>query len=305
MRATSKILTVVVPVFNGQDCLGRCLDSLLIPDQALFRALEVLVVNDGSTDGTSALARGYAERHPGVFRVIDKENGNSGSCINAALAVAAGKYFRELDADDWFDTAALAELIRLLEERNEDIVSTLKKNHFPDGMVVSYEGLGVDYGKTCLIDGFRFVKGCDKVHFTMHAMSYRTDFLRSIGYRQQEGLYYTDQDLCYFPLKAARDIWFSELCVYQYSEGNPDQSVARRNVILHRHDIFLIVRRQLEDFLPIQDALGECRRRLLLEVIVNSVLAFRSVSPASDPDWQELVRLISRQPELAARFLDK
>ena len=94
-----KILTIVVPVYNMEDCLNRCLDSLLISSQELMQMLEVIVVNDGSTDGTSALAHSYEARFPGVFFVIDKENGNSGSCINAALAVATGKYFRQLDAE--------------------------------------------------------------------------------------------------------------------------------------------------------------------------------------------------------------
>lgn len=293
----AKILSVAVPAYNARDFIRQCLDSLLIPEQELFRALDVIVVNDGSTDGTSAIAHTYAERYPGVFRVIDKENGNSGSCINAALAVAEGKYFRELDSDDRFDTGALAAFVRLLAGRSEDIVSSLKLNRFPDGHTVTYEGLPVDYGKTCLIDCFRPRHPRDKVHFTMHTMSFRTAFLRSIGYRQLEGIFYTDMVLCYFPLKAARDIWFSDLCVYQYSEGREGQSLAPENLIRHRRDFFLVSKCLLEDFIPIQDSLGENRRRILLEIIYNYVNAFYQLSPASDPDRKELDRLTDLQPE--------
>ena len=294
----AKALTVAVPAYNAQDFLGRCLDSLLIKDEQLFRALEVIVVNDGSTDGTSALAHRYAALYPDVFQVIDKDNGNSGSCINAALAVATGKYFRELDSDDWFDTEALAQLILLLEERSEDLVSTLKKNHLPNGHITSYKGLLVDYDRTCLLDAFRFRHPRDKVHFTMHTLCFRTDFLRSIGYRQMEGIFYTDMILCYFPLKAAKDIWFSKLCVYQYTEGREGQSLSPDNLVKHRHDFFLVSKRLLDDFIPIQDSVGESRRRILLEIIYNYVYTFYRLSSPEEPDRVELDRLISLQPEL-------
>lgn len=298
-----KVLTVVIPAYHSQDFLGRCLDSLLIPDQERFRALEVIVVNDGSTDGTSCLAHQYETRFPDVFHVIDKENGNSGSCINAALEVATGKYFRELDSDDWFDTDALADFLLLLEGRSEDVVSSLKKNHFPNGYVQSYGNLGVDYDRNCLLDDFLFKKPADKVHFTMHTLSFRTDFLRSIGYRQMEGIFYTDMVLCYFPLKSARDIWFSRLCVYQYSDGREGQSLAPDNLALHRHDFFLVSQRLLDDFIPIQDALGENRRRILLEIIYNYVNVFYQLCPEQDPDRRELDRLVNLQPQLKKQFI--
>lgn len=299
----SKLLSVVVPAFNARQRLGRCLDSLLIRNQELLAALEVIVVNDGSTDDTSEIAHRYSAAYPDVFVVIDKENGNSGSCVNAALAVARGRYFRELDSDDWLDTDALEAFVGLLADCREDIVSTLKRDHFPDGHTFSYEGIGVDYDKTCLLDEFRFKRPMDKVHFTMHAMSYRTDFLRSICYRQLEGLFYTDQDLCYFPLKAARDIRFSRLCVYQYSEGRDDQSIAIRNVIKYKHDIFLIAKQLLEDFISVENELSENRRRVLLEIVYNPVFAFYSVSGNPyEPDVEELNRLVDLQTDLKQRM---
>ena len=294
----AKSLTVVVPAYNAQDFLGRCLDSLLVPEPERFLLLEVIVVNDGSDDGTSAIAHRYAAQYPEVFRVIDKENGNSGSCINAALAIATGKYFRELDSDDWVDTSALSQLLILLEGCNQDLVSTLKKDRYPDGRITSYEGLGVDYDKSCLIDSFRFRNDFDKVHFTMHALCFRTAFLRSIGYRQLEGVFYTDMILCYFTLKDARDIWFSRLCVYQYSDGRNGQSMSPQNAIKHRHDFFLVSKTLLDDFIPIQDSFGENRRRILLELIYNYVNAFYLLSPVSDPDRKEMDRLVNMQPEL-------
>lgn len=105
-----KILTIVIPTYNMQDYLRRCLDSLIVPEEQM-QLLEVLVVNDGSKDNSSAIAHEYQDKYPGTFRVIDKENGNYGSCVNRGLKEATGKYIKILDADDWFDTKALTSFV--------------------------------------------------------------------------------------------------------------------------------------------------------------------------------------------------
>lgn len=76
-----------------------------------MEALEVLVINDGSRDRSSAIAHSYADRYPQTFRVIDKENGNYGSCINRGPKEATGKYIRICDADDWYITIELTKFI--------------------------------------------------------------------------------------------------------------------------------------------------------------------------------------------------
>ena len=101
-----KVLTIVIPAYNMEKFLPYCLDSLLIGQGT--EDVEVLVVNDGSADRTSAIAHGYEERYPEVFRVIDKENGNYGSCVNRGLKEATGKYVKILDADDSFEDGAFA-----------------------------------------------------------------------------------------------------------------------------------------------------------------------------------------------------
>ena len=70
-----KILTIVIPTYNMQDYLHRCLDSLIVPEEQM-KHLEVLVVNDGSKDNSSAIAHEYQNKYPDTFRVIDKDNGH-------------------------------------------------------------------------------------------------------------------------------------------------------------------------------------------------------------------------------------
>ena len=117
-----KLLSLIIPTYNMEALLPRCLDSLLVP--ATLERLEVMVVNDGSRDGSLAVATGYKERFPQTVTVIDKPNGNYGSTINAALPVAQGKYVKVLDSDDWFDTAALVAFLDELESVEADMVVT-------------------------------------------------------------------------------------------------------------------------------------------------------------------------------------
>ena len=119
-----KLLTIVIPTYNMQDYLARCLDSLIIKDDDLMSKLEVLVVNDGSKDNSSAIAHEYEAKYPNTFRVIDKENGNYGSCVNRGLKEAAGKYIKVLDADDWFDNSNFEKYLSVLSSIDADLILT-------------------------------------------------------------------------------------------------------------------------------------------------------------------------------------
>ena len=90
----NKILTIIIPTYNMEKYLRRCLDSLIIDEEGM-KQLEVLVFNDGSKDSSSQIAHEYQDKYPDTYRVIDKNNGNYGSCINIGLKEAKGKYVKE------------------------------------------------------------------------------------------------------------------------------------------------------------------------------------------------------------------
>ena len=98
-----KLLTIIIPTYNMERLLPKCLSSLLIKEENIFSMLEVLVIIDGAMDSSSQIAHSFQDKFPSVFRVIDKENGNYGSCVNRGLSECKGKYIKILDADDSFD----------------------------------------------------------------------------------------------------------------------------------------------------------------------------------------------------------
>ena len=97
----AKVLTIVIPAYNVEQYIDRCLESVTTHVDSLDD-LEIIVVNDGSKDNTLELAQRYAVKYPQSVRVIDKPNGGWGSGINRGIEEATGKYLKTLDSDDWF-----------------------------------------------------------------------------------------------------------------------------------------------------------------------------------------------------------
>ena len=110
------LVSAIVPVYNGERFLAEALNSALAQSMG---DLEIVVVNDGSTDGSGALADQYAARYPGIVRVHHQLNRGLCHARNAALAVARGEYFALLDADDVWLPHHLQESVDLLQRRSQ------------------------------------------------------------------------------------------------------------------------------------------------------------------------------------------
>ncbi|MFJ7277501.1 glycosyltransferase family 2 protein [Kitasatospora sp. NPDC098663] len=119
---TGPDVTVVVAVYNTMPYLTACLDSLVGQTLAPGR-LEVVVVDDGSTDGGEAVLDDYAARHPGLFRVVHQANsGGPAAPTNRGLALARGRYVLFLGADDWLGAEALERLVTAADAWGSDVL---------------------------------------------------------------------------------------------------------------------------------------------------------------------------------------
>lgn len=218
-----KQISIIIPTYNMEKYIGKCLDSLLIPE---FDRVEVLVVNDGSKDRSSEIAHSYADRYPGSIRVIDKANGNYGSCINAALSLCTGRYVKILDADDTFDTQAFSKFVGLLESADADAVVTPYFNIDGSGKITRKDSpdfpdieLYRTYS-TDLVDERALVKAS-----AMHRLTYRCDIFTRFDYHQTEGVSYTDNQWDKIPLAFANSIYFTDIYLYKYLLGREGQTM--------------------------------------------------------------------------------
>lgn len=204
--------------------IGKCLDSLLIPE---FDAVEVLVVNDGSRDRSSEIAHSYADRYPASIRVIDKPNGNYGSCINAALPLATGRYVKVLDADDTFDTTAFSRFVQMLPDIDDDAVITSYTTIDEAG----HESGRLDVNKWELPLGQSLSTAhafpVIEQHFIqMHMIAYKSVLFSRFDYHQTEGISYTDTEWAIIPMAFCKSFRFLNLSVYRYLTGRTGQTMS-------------------------------------------------------------------------------
>lgn len=268
-----KLLSIIIPTYNMEALLPRCLESLLVP-QTLER-LEAIVVNDGSKDGSLKVAEDFRKRFPDTVTVIDKPNGNYGSTINAALPVAKGKYVKILDSDDWFDTEALIQFLDTLQSVDTDMVITHFNVLKEDGSreVTKYNVYGkepYEYGKAYELDNV--LKDGYIRFFLMHALTYKTALLRQMGYRQTEGISYTDTEWACYPVFRAKDITFLDINLYQYNLAREGQTMDPK-VIARSLGQMEKMTRQLLAFFSAQDLseLSEARLLWLRQYYTNRV----------------------------------
>ena len=214
-----KLLSIVIPTYNMEALLPRCLDSLVIP--VATDKLEVLIVNDGSRDNSLAIAQKYEEKYPNIFRVIDKENGNYGSTINKGIELATGKYFRILDSDDFYNNDELVSFVEKLELCKADLVLTdycVDRENHTSKMNISGIEKNVEHN----------LEEVDISHirnFAMHSLTVNSSILKDNKITLQTGISYTDTEFCYYPLLYSKTICYYNFLVYRYQIGRDGQTV--------------------------------------------------------------------------------
>lgn len=214
-----KLLSVIVPSYNMEAYIERSVRSLLIKKN--LELLEILIINDGSIDTTSEKSHSLEKEYPSVIKVIDKENGNYGSCINIGLQNASGKYIRILDADDYYDTDAFNLFIETLKNIESDVVlsdfSIIQENKRQKQKVLS-DSLSNRY---LSFDSIKIPCG----NIQMHGITYKTQLLRNIHYKQSEGISYTDQEWILFPFFFINNLYYIPFDIYQYCLGREGQTM--------------------------------------------------------------------------------
>lgn len=265
----SKVLSVIVPSYNMEDYLPKCLGSLVVDDSDLLQKLEVIVVNDGSTDRTSEIAHGFETRFPDVFRVVDKGNGNYGSCINAALPLVSGFFVKVLDADDSVDSNAFAKLLGILESEiksgpnSADLVVTDYESVDPVGNVIDRSRYLMPTGRG------RMLSEVEKVspRISIHSIAYRALLLREMEYRQTEGVSYSDTEWITEPMIMVRHYTYIPIVVTRYLVGRNGQTMEDSTFAIRFQQVVqitegLVSRYQTRSARCVPDALTYYRTRV-------------------------------------------
>lgn len=222
-----KLLTVSVAAYQVADYIRGTLDSVIHPD--CIDLMEILVVDDGGTDATLSIVKEYEEKYPNSVFGIHKENGGYGSVINTSIRRATGKYFKQLDGDDWFETKNLPTFLELLSRIDADYVVT------PMRMVDESSGIEVirDYFENTPDGTYSF----DEMDFQkispMHCSCFRTKLLQEHDITITEHCFYTDVELVSRPVPYLNTICISHQPIYVYRIGREGQSVSKTGIRKH------------------------------------------------------------------------
>jgi glycosyltransferase involved in cell wall biosynthesis len=212
-----------------ENYLERCLDSLLTDNMT---HIEVLVINDGSKDDTSKIAHKYESRYPDVFIVIDKDNGNYGSCVNVGLRKATGKYVKVLDADDCFNTRVLETYLKNIEDCDTDMVISDYVKVRPEFEVI----ISCNIPNDQIVDFRKLCKDNKIWNLWMHNVAYKRELLVDINYHQTEGISYSDQEWIFSPFTVVRTAIYFRLPLYRYTLGREGQTMSYEFVNKHFRD---------------------------------------------------------------------
>ena len=120
-------VSVIVPVYNVEKFIDKCLNSLV--NQTL-KEIEIIVVNDGSSDNSQKIIDEYVKKYPNKIKSFIKENGGQGSARNMGLEKAVGEYISFVDSDDWLDLNTLEKMYNLAKKDKSDIVICDMVDHY-------------------------------------------------------------------------------------------------------------------------------------------------------------------------------
>ena len=231
-----KLLSIAIPCYNSQDYMENCIESLLVGGEEV----EILIVDDGSSDRTAEIADDYARKYPTIVKAIHQENGGHGEAVNAGIRNATGLYFKVVDSDDWVNKEAYVQILKTLYEllRGPQTVDLLISNFVYEKQGATRKKI-MQYRK-CLpqdrIFGWEEVKHMPKgKYLLMHSMIYRTKLLHECNLELPKHTFYVDNLFAFEPLPYVKNLYYLDVNFYRYFIGRDDQSV-NESIMIKRLD---------------------------------------------------------------------
>jgi glycosyltransferase involved in cell wall biosynthesis len=306
-----KLLTFIIPCYNAEKYLDKCISSLII-DQLIDR-IEIIVVNDGSTDNTEEIARRYADKYPGSIIIFNKENGGHGSAVNIAVKRASGRYFKVLDSDDWILSENLPKMLEQLEKSDADvIINSFHTVNAVNGRTILYKTGSADVVKVIstdeLVEIYPRISACCSIH----GLTYKVSTYLKSGCVLSEGVSYDDNEYATLPFSAVDKILLLPFPFYQYRIGNSEQSVSLCNQVRRIGHLIKVMDNMLDYWEANSDMACAAQTYFLNKISQVAVSVFAAClvkNPQkkegrrlAEKEWDELK---NKAPRLASRVHKK
>lgn len=289
----NKVLTISIAAYNVEKYVEKALQSLIIKN---VDRLEILVQDDGSKDNTSVIAKKYEEMYPNSIKVVKKENGGYGSTINKSIKMATGKYFKQLDGDDWYDTTNLELLINELEKADVDIIYNPYFYFFEKNENKKLNDIFFD-----LNTGEYFLEDIiNKINDTLYMpyLTFKTKLLKENKIELIEKTFYTDTEFILYPLIYSKKIYLSKLPIYYYRIGREGQSISLEGGRKYFRDHLKVEDELLKKIYLIEECSLNVKEYILnniVKICINSVSRYLMTLP---PSFEILKLLKNRENKL-------
>lgn len=285
-----KTLTFVVPAYNMTEYLERCVMSLIAAKRN--DDIEVLIVDDGSSDGTLEMAQKFEARYPGIVRAIHQENKGHGGAVNTGIAAASGMYVKVVDADDWVGPESLEQVMAVLREEADSTepIDMLVTNYVYDK--VGKRNKHVVNFRHAMKAGERLAWN-DLGHFglaeyiLMHALTYRTAVVRESCMQLPEHTFYVDFIYAYQPFPWVKTMKYLDTPFYHYFIGRDGQSV-QTDVMIRRVGQLRLVNQCMVRATPERGTVPDGLYRYMIHFLaIESSVASVFMILSRDPEYYE------------------
>lgn len=270
-----KLLSIAVPCYNSENYMEKCINSLLEGGSDV----EIIIVDDGSKDGTARIADEYAKKYPEIVKAVHQENGGHGEAVNTGLANSTGAFFKVVDSDDWVSRDAFHKLLDIMRTslENDEKLDMLISNFVYDKQGAHHKKV-MSYRNALPID--RYFTWHEVGHFRvaqyilMHSVIYRTGLLRECGLKLPEHTFYVDNIFVFNPLPYVKKMYYTDVVFYHYFIGRDDQSV-NETVMIKRIDQQIRVNKLMIDYFDF-DAISEKPCMKYMRNYVNVMMTISS-----------------------------
>ena len=234
-------ISVIVPVYNVSKYLEKCLRSVL---NQVFEYIEIIIVNDGSTDNSGEIAKEYLKKYPEKIKYFEKENGGLSDARNFGIKYADGDYIAFLDADDYLADNLFKDLESYMEEKYDMIKYQISKVD-EQGNILEKNYSPTFENKTGE-EAFEILYKQDKMTEVTWGYLYKKDFWKSNKFKFTFGLYHEDFGLTPLILLKAKKVASTDIDGYNYvqtnnsiTRGNDDKLYKRAQDLLKHYDNML------------------------------------------------------------------
>ncbi len=241
---STPLLSIIIPVYNVEKYLQKCLDSILIQN---IKYCEIICVNDGSTDYSSDILDEYKLKYPRLIK-IDKENGGLSEARNCGIDAASGKYLLFLDSDDWLKENALQIIYDSLSDNEIEILAFNPQLYFESEKTYS-KYFALEHKEPETLSGLEFFNKFvqDRKYGPSAACfyCYKRSLLNTHNIRFKDGILHEDELFMPIVLFHARRVKIitDKLYVYRIRSG----SITQAKVVKHAMDK-IIIAKELFDF---------------------------------------------------------